>query len=292
MALRFFKNAIAGAARRWRDRERFARTGDWLMTLYDALLRYATRVPLPLRGRAWPVRLATEARPLFLRLGSSDGFVMEEIFVTGVYAPLTSPNSDARKLDPVKQIVDLGANAGFSVRLWRSRFPDARVIAVEPDPGNFTACRMNVEASPHHSGDRELENRTPVDDHVRLVQACVAARDGTVYLDRSSSIECAFAMTQFPVGQPVPARTLPAILSDCAAEPVIDVLKVDIEGAERELFADCAGWIGRVRSIMIELHSPYGVEQFMEDLRRAGAQFRVEWTGETAGNPLLFLTRR
>jgi len=270
-----FKLAMRAASRRWQRRKDFAGVGDWFMTLYDALLRYAKRTPLPLRRSVRPVRLANDPNPLYLRLGSSDGFVLEEIFLTHVYEPVTSPNNN---LGPVKQIIDLGANAGFSVRLWRSRFPEARVIAVEPDPGNFAACRRNVEAG---GGD----------NHIQIVQACVAGKPGTVYLDRSAE-ECAFSMTTAQSGEPIAAMTLPMILEQCHAAEVIDILKVDIEGAEREMFADCSSWLGRVRSIMIELHPGYDQQMLLHDLSRGGGEFRVTWKSETAGNPLLFLVRQ
>ena len=272
MSAGLFKTIREGVGRRWRRREFFARRRDWLMTMYDAMLRYAKNLPLPLRGRIWPVFLHGQNQPIYLRLGSSDGFVLEEIFVTKVYEPVISA-----KLGEVKQIVDLGANAGFSVRLWRQQFPQARVIAVEPDPGNFSACKKNADAL----GDN---------NHVQLVQACVSDRAGKVYLDRSAE-ECAFMMTDQKIGEPIDALPLTTILDQCNAAQNVDILKVDIEGAERELFADCTVWIERVGSIMIELHPNYTFENLTNDLRRAGADFKVEWSSETAGNPLYFLIR-
>jgi FkbM family methyltransferase len=269
MAAGRFKIVLEALRRRWQRRRFFARRRDWLMTMYDALLRYAKGAPMPLRGRIRPIYLAGEKTPVYLRLGSSDGFVLEEIFVTDVYQPVTTAT-----LGEVRQIVDLGANSGLSVRLWRQRFPDARVIAVEPDSGNFAICKKNAG-----------------EDRVQLVQACVAAKRGKVYLDRSAE-ECAFMMTDAAVGEPVDALPLMEILEQCGAEQGIDLLKVDIEGAEREIFADCGGWIGRVRSIMIELHPGYSSEMLLDDLRHAGADFRIEWSNETAGNPLIFLTKR
>jgi FkbM family methyltransferase len=273
MSRRGFKNATEALRRRWGRRRHFARRRDWFMTMYDSLLRYAKRLPLPLRGRVWPIYLAGEKAPVYLRLGSSDGFVLEEIFITEVYAPLSRA-----KLGEVKQIVDLGANVGLSVRLWQQRFPQASVIAVEPDAGNFAICKKNVDA-------------TGSDNHVQLVQACVAAVKGKVYLDRSAE-ECAIIMSDAAIGEPVDALPLSEILEQCHAEPAIDILKVDIEGAEKQLFANCADWIGRVRSIMIELHPGYTTEMLLEDMQRGGADFKIEWTNQTAGNPLRFLIRQ
>jgi hypothetical protein len=76
--------------------------------------------------------------------------------------------------------------------------------------------------------------------------------------------------------QSVQVRTIPQILDECrVADREIDLLKCDIEGAERELFSECAEWIQRVRTIVIEIHAPYTVDAMGEDLRRAGAAFEV-----------------
>ena len=37
----------------------------------------------------------------------------------------------------------------------------------------------------------------------------------------------------------------------------IGLIKVDVEGTEREFFHDCASWIGRVDAIVCECHYPY-----------------------------------
>src|ERR1700733_14360287 len=141
MSMRGFKIIETALQRRWRRRRYFARWRDWLMTMYDALLRYAKHLPLPLRGRVWPIYLANEKTPVYLRLGSSDGFVLEEIFIDEVYAPLSRA-----KLGEVRQIVDLGANVGLSVRLWRQRFAGAKGIAGEPDAGDFALRKKNSGA--------------------------------------------------------------------------------------------------------------------------------------------------
>jgi FkbM family methyltransferase len=257
-------------ARRWDRRTYFARRRDWIMTLYDALLRYAPNLPLPLRRKSWAIFLKDQPHPVFLRLGSSDGFVLEEIFVAKVYEPITSA-----KLGEVKQIVDLGANVGLSVRLWQAQFPNAKIIAVEPDPANFTACKKNSDSSAN----------------IQLVRACVGASARKVYLDRSAE-ECAFHVTDQQIGEPIDALPLVTILDRCHAENQIDILKVDIEGAEQELFSDCSQWIDRVRNLMIELHPNYTFEMLTSDLNRADANFEVEWSSETAGNPLYFLMRK
>ena len=267
-------NTLTSAlSRRWRKRLYFARKRDWLVTMYDAAVRFAPGLPFPRKGKAAAVLLAEDPHPVYLRVGSSDGFVLEEIFLTKVYEPVTS-----RLPKDIKLIVDLGANCGFSARLWLKQYPQAQVIAVEPDADNFTALTRNVNADPQDA------------PRARLFQACVAAERGKVYLDRSAE-ECAFQMTDKPTGAPVDALPLLDILAEANAPQTIDLLKVDIEGAEESLFKDCGAWLDRVNCIMIELHPNYSQADLKRDLEKNGGRFDIQWTSETAGNPLLLLTR-
>lgn len=271
MPRRFTSILSSAISRRWNDRRSFASLGAWSIVLYDTLLRFAKRWPLPGRGRPRGVRLEGLAEPVEIRLGTSDGFVLEEIFLRKVYEPAMALSADS-----VRQVIDLGANCGLSVRLWLASFPNCKLVAVEPDAGNYEALLGNVR-------------RSGQADRVQCIRACVAAQAGEVYLDRSRE-ECAITMIPQPMDQSdsVPAVPMSRVLSECEAE-AIDLLKVDIEGAEQEVFVDCREWLGRVGNLFIELHPPYTADHFLADLQRNGGRFTIVWRGETAGNPLLFL---
>lgn len=49
------------------------------------------------------------------------------------------------------------------------------------------------------------------------------------------------------------AMTLGKIIADYQLNK-IDILKIDIEGAEKEVFEDASSWIGKVEALIIELH--------------------------------------
>ena len=51
---------------------------------------------------------------------------------------------------------------------------------------------------------------------------------------------------------------------------VVDFAKIDIEGAEIELLRHNAGWAHRVRTMAVEVHAPYTVDECRDDLARAG----------------------
>jgi hypothetical protein len=50
----------------------------------------------------------------------------------------------------------------------------------------------------------------------------------------------------------------------------VDYLKVDVQGAERELLRDGAGWSDEVRCVKVELHGDYTVDDCQADLRHLG----------------------
>jgi FkbM family methyltransferase len=240
--------------RHWHERGQYASSIDWLLSIYNRILIHLPRAPLPGRGRVVRVRPVGLSHPLFVRLASSDWYVLEEIFLNGEYEHI------ARTPRGVKTVLDLGANVGMSVRFWQTLFPGVRVIAVEPDEQNLAMARRNVMESPA----------------VTFIRACVAGRARDVWLDRSSN-EYSISMRDQRPGSTaqeslVPALTVPQVLERAGFAGEIDLLKCDIEGAEAEVFADCAAWIGRVGNIAIELHAPYTAQRFLEDLRRNGSE--------------------
>jgi hypothetical protein len=74
------------------------------------------------------------------------------------------------------------------------------------------------------------------------------------------------------------------ILADYGIEK-IDLLKVDVEGAERRLFRDSPEWLTRVRCIIVEFHDGYSLPDFVRDVSPAG--FTVVPQGSEYGNSMV-----
>lgn len=240
----------------WRRRRNFSSICSWLWYQYDFVLNRFARAPLPWRRRTVSVRVRGLGAPLLVRVGTTDLHVVEEIFFDGEYEDLIRAiPADA------KTILDLGSNVGLSLRLWAEHFPNARVVGVEPDGENYELCVRNARVK-----DPEL-SRT------RVVRACVAGEARTVTLDRSAG-EWAFRIAEGN-GAPgateqVQALTVPQIMERAGVEGPIDVVKCDIEGAEREVMGADTAWLRTVRAMAIELHAPYDEGMFRRDLARVG----------------------
>ena len=242
---------------RWRD---FSTAADWLSFRRFRFLEKLVRKGIIRHPR--PVRLAHPEAPgrFYLRPGTSDFGIFWEIFIDRFYDPLLNCHPE-NSVPSVQTVIDLGGNCGLFTLFALSYFPEARILTVEPDAGNMDVCRLNTGHAASH--------------RVILKQACAAATSGEVSLCRSGLPACYTMIAPCCSSDRIRAMTVPELLDDAGIHGKIDILKCDIEGAEKELFADCRDWIGRVQCISIELHAPYTVQHFQQDLARNAAGFDI-----------------
>ena len=99
------------------------------------------------------------------------------------------------------------------------------------------------------------------------MHAAVWASDGEVRY-RGWGGTSNYQVTGGEEGTPVRAVSLAELVREHGGP--VDYVKVDVEGAERELLRDGGGWAGEVRCLKVELHGEYSVEECQADLRRLG----------------------
>jgi FkbM family methyltransferase len=229
----------------------------------DLVRSYLTHLPAPLT-RVVNGLLGTSPRevtlgapynrPLAYRPGSSDLRVMKQVLVANEYA--------AGPVDPskVEYIVDLGSNIGVTALLWASRYPNARIACVEPDAENFELLRRNTA----FLGDR-----------CRLLRTAVSDADGEVTFYRSTSVFFWSSSIRRDIASgdvatvKVPCATLGTVFRQTGF-PRVDLLKMDIEGAEEQVLGAASRWGFTPRYMVAELHDPYTYERFAADCARAG----------------------
>lgn len=207
------------------------------------------------------VRLPGYRYPFYYRLNSSDFGIVWHVLIRRDY------DCVAHEKD-VSLILDCGANIGCASFFFLHQYPEARVIAVEPDSGNFELCRRNLEPFK----DRViLENSGiwPVSEPLRVIRGDY--RDGQ---------EWSFQVRPTSEGErpDVMGVSIPDLVKSSEFSD-IDLLKIDIEAAERELFSrDVAPWLSRTRHIAIELHGPECERVFFDAI--ADYDFDVRTSGE------------
>jgi FkbM family methyltransferase len=141
-------------------------------------------------------------------------------------------------------VIDCGANIGLSTLYFLRRFPNAHVIALEPDPDNFKML---------------IRNTVGFSDRVTLLQAAVWNKNTRlVFSDTRAfdSQEWAKTCREAEGGERprIEAFDIPTILGMSSFKRV-GLLKIDIEAGELALFDQSAkDWIDLVDAITIELH--------------------------------------
>jgi len=189
-------------------------------------------VGLPKEITAHPLGIL---HPLNLRLRSTDPSIYSEVLLRGEYS-FDLPFSP-------KVIVDAGANIGMASIYFAHKYPEAKVIAIEPEASNFGLLARNVRPYPA----------------IIPIHAALWNRDGEISvrepdLSTGSHGEWGFVTHEGP-GMKVRAIRMRTLMAEMKISSV-DVLKVDIEGAEKELFEAC-DWMQSVRCLMIELHDRF-----------------------------------
>jgi FkbM family methyltransferase len=192
------------------------------------------------KGRRWSVPL---------RMSTEDFAAFRELFMYGYY------DSD---LGQPETILDLGGYCGFTAIAFSARFPGARVAAVEPHPRNFAALEANVR-----------RNQLPV----RLINAAATVADEPVTLFVGGGMTHGLSQTGFSTGESISVKGLsvPSLLSELGWDR-IDLLKIDIEGAEEAIFGTRAPWLAQVKTIIGEYHRSYQLPQLRADLEPLGFQ--------------------
>jgi len=140
---------------------------------------------------------------------------------------------------PAPRILDCGANIGLASIYFTRRYPHAKVTAFEPDPRLASICRSNLALS---------SGRGDVDVHA----AAVWTAEGMLEFVCEGTDSGAIASLDSPVEGPV-ARVPSIRLRDWLNEPV-DLLKLDVEGAELPVLEDCGDRLSKVRAMFVEVH--------------------------------------
>ena len=170
--------------------------------------------------------------PIFIRKGSSDGSLFRQIFYNGEY-DLDIP------IQP-KYIIDGGANIGFFAVLMTNRYPDARIISIEPDSNNFSLLKKNTA---------EYKNIIPV-------QSGIWNKEVSLQVIDQGYGEWGLMVKEVPPGtvNSFDAVSIAGLMKQYNL-PHLDMVKLDVEGAEQFIFEDHFNeWISKTKIIIIELH--------------------------------------
>jgi FkbM family methyltransferase len=198
-------------------------------------------------------------KPLEIVDNTSFFAIYEEIFEKEIYR-FASQSQTPR-------IIDGGANIGLASIYFKLLFPQATVIAFEPDHDVCAVLKRNLKS--FGFDDVEVREEALWSEETDLSFVAEGADSGRLDDEPTSSST---------VVKAVRARDL---LTD-----QVDFLKLDIEGAEIEVLEDCSDVLGNVENIFVEYHSfarkPQEIDKLFQILSAAG--FRTKASTPSAQN--------
>ncbi|OSZ82625.1 hypothetical protein CAP35_04990 [Chitinophagaceae bacterium IBVUCB1] len=178
------------------------------------------------------VKLKDFAYPIYLRTASSDYETFLQVFDQNEYK---FPYPEAAKV-----IIDCGANIGFASLYLARLFPDALIIAVEPEPSNFELLKKNTALYPN----------------ITCINSGIWTKKTMLEIVDTGIGEWGFMVKECAEDTPgaVPAVGINDIMQDYKLQ-TIDILKIDIEGSEKEVFSENEQlWLPKVKMLVTELH--------------------------------------
>jgi len=144
-------------------------------------------------------------------------FLFQEIFLSKDYLFECSNRSP--------RIVDCGSNIGVSILYFKRIFPNSEIIGIEPNPVVFRLLERNIR-----------ENKI---EGITLLNYCLSDHEGieNFFVEQGGTNNLAGSIfksrgNRFEVE--VKAKRLSSIIK----QERFDLIKIDVEGAERQIFSD------------------------------------------------------
>jgi len=173
--------------------------------------------------------------PIAFRVGTDDLTVLRQLFGDDeLKVPLES--------EP-RTILDAGGNVGYAALYFHRRYPHAQIYSIEPESSNIEIFKMNCAKY----------------DQIHLIEGGLWPRSTYLKISNPDSRKDGFRVEEHKeyIEDGIKAYTINEILNIFDIDKV-DLFKVDIEGAEKELFSENVDqWLPQVKVVMIELHDRF-----------------------------------
>ncbi len=205
------------------------------------------------------------SKPFLFSRNTSFLHSLDEVFGEEVY------RFETNKEHPL--IIDCGANIGLSVLYFRRLFPQAKIIAFEPDTEIFEMLSKNLST---------MDNNELIELH----NEAVWTEDTILKFERDGGLAGKLVHENNINSVSVKAIDFKKYLNQ-----KIDFLKIDIEGAENTLIFDIQEHLSNVKLLFLEYHGFTEHEQNLGDilnlLKNKGFYYYIRVAGENKVYPFL-----
>lgn len=184
------------------------------------------------RGNYSNLQTENLVHPFTLRNNPFDYATFEEVILNETY-------KIALGFEP-KYIIDGGGNIGLTACFFATKFPQATIITIEPDTENYKQLQLNCKPYPNiHPLKCGIWKN---DTHLKIENSHVGNNAFTVTETKEATTDTIKAVTILHVMEQFKM-------------PHIDILKLDIEGSEKEVFEEnFEQWLPETKVLIIELH--------------------------------------
>jgi FkbM family methyltransferase len=186
-------------------------------------------------GKTNELQLSELKHPLYMQPNTIDNHSFYEIFLKEDYNFKLSLDKTQ-----VKFIIDAGANIGFSTVFFANKFPSAKIIGIEPDNTNFKCFIKNTQ------------NYTQIE----AIKGAVWCKSKHMEIKDEGWGTRGFMVNE--VDQESQNSIKGYSIRDLMKQyemQWIDILKLDVEGSELEIFSsNYEEWLPKTKCLIIELH--------------------------------------
>jgi len=200
----------------------------------------------------------------------SDYYALFEVLGLGCY------DIDFSPLGTVESCLDVGANIGAASLFFAGRFPHARFVCVEPSPSSYALLETNVRSN--------IPGGAAIHAAVTVEPTMVVVEEG------EKPVLTRVRESRTVTEAAVRGMTVVELLDEAGLDRV-DLMKLDIEGGERDLLAHASTWAPRVGALLAEIHPPLTVPDAADQLASVGLK-RVPLPAVPKFADLLLVARR
>ncbi len=182
------------------------------------------------------INLKKFSNPIKLRTNASDVAIFKQVFLEEEYEFSLGfiPST----------IIDAGANIGLSALFFTMKFPKTTIYSIEPELSNF---KMLIENTKYYQNIFPHQKAlSTIDNHTLVIQDNGFGTSGfmTVPMAKNDEDIASIKVSTISVMKVKQLYKL----------DILDVVKIDIEGFEKELFSSNTEWLKYTKCLIIELH--------------------------------------
>jgi FkbM family methyltransferase len=186
----------------------------------------------------------------------------KEIFIDRIYE---IPQSTEKEV-----IIDCGANVGLATYFFAKTYPKAEIFSYEADPQIFEVLKENIQSKFPDRKISLINKAIWKDDNSTIAFHSAGSDAGKIVMEDSNSVTTK-----------VPTISLEKILTDLNS---VDLLKIDIEGAEREVFSSITPQLTKIKFLFLEYHCWENEKPFLSEILNILEKNNFDYTLESIGN--------